>query len=183
MPGGSLADYHARLAEADGRRSTFTPLSMINDLLPTPRTTDSHGGGRHGTGGPDLRTTINDLLLPTPTTMDGHGSRRATARTTAWKSNPGTTLTDAVWMEDAWGKYATAISRWEHTTGRPAPSPRDDEGRLSPQFTEWMMGLPEGWVTDLIGPRVHTFRLLGNGVVPQQALLALSLLTNIKENQ
>jgi hypothetical protein len=32
---------------------------------------------------------------PTPTSMDGKGSRRATARTEDWKSNEGTTLTDA----------------------------------------------------------------------------------------
>lgn len=35
-----------------------------------------------------------------------------------------------------------------------------------------MMGLPEGWVTDLVSNRraLHT---LGNGVVPQQAAAAL----------
>lgn len=30
-------------------------------LLPTPRTTDAHGSGNHGTGGQDLRTTIASL--------------------------------------------------------------------------------------------------------------------------
>lgn len=30
-------------------------------LLPTPRTTDGNGAGAHGTGGPDLRTTIKTL--------------------------------------------------------------------------------------------------------------------------
>ena len=35
-------------------------------LLPTPRTSDSHGAGRHGEGGMDLRT----ALLPTPTSRD-----------------------------------------------------------------------------------------------------------------
>ena len=39
-----------------------------------------------------------------------------------------------------------------------------------------MMGLPGGWATDLIPQRTHALRILGNGVVPQQAALALELL-------
>jgi DNA (cytosine-5)-methyltransferase 1 len=39
------------------------------------------------------------------------------------------------------------------------------------------MGLPEGWVTDVPGlSRNAQLKALGNGVVPQQAALALSLL-------
>jgi len=40
--------------------------SEINSLLPTPRVSDQHGTGRHGTGGMDLRTAVNEKLLPTP---------------------------------------------------------------------------------------------------------------------
>lgn len=36
--------------------------SAVQELLPTPRTTDSHGGGSHGMGGPDLRTVIADVV-------------------------------------------------------------------------------------------------------------------------
>ena len=40
-----------------------------------------------------------------------------------------------------------------------------------------MQGLPAGWVTDVPGlSRNAMLRLLGNGVVPQQAELALRLL-------
>lgn len=50
----------------------------------------------------------------------------------------------------------------------------------NPEFVEWMMGLPAGWVTDrsLYSERwyYYTIRMLGNGVVPQQAALALSVL-------
>lgn len=39
------------------------------------------------------------------------------------------------------------------------------------------MGLPAGWVTDVPGlPRNEQLKLLGNGVVPQQAALALRTL-------
>jgi DNA (cytosine-5)-methyltransferase 1 len=49
--------------------------------------------------------------------------------------------------------------------------------RLSPAFVEWMMGLPAGWVTDVPGiGRNDALRLLGNGVVPQQAQAAVAWL-------
>jgi len=48
--------------------------------------------------------------------------------------------------------------------------------KLNTQFVEYMMGLPEGWVTDLDISRSQQFKILGNGVVPQQAYYALQLL-------
>ena len=51
------------------------------------------------------------------------------------------------------------------------------KGRLNPRFVEWMMGLPAGWVTDLDLSRTQQLKMLGNGVVPQQAALAIRLLT------
>lgn len=51
---------------------------------------------------------------------------------------------------------------------------------LSPRFDEWMMGLPDGWLTDPNiwtgvqgNPRNMQLRLCGNGVVPQQAAAAI----------
>lgn len=76
-----------------------------------------------------------------------------------------------------WGDYGPAIRRWEAVLGRPAPWPTDALGRLSPVFTEWLMGLPDGWVTDTPGlTRPAMLRALGNGVVWQQAAYALRLL-------
>ena len=75
-----------------------------------------------------------------------------------------------------WGEYSRAITRWEHVTGTPAPAPTITTGRgarLSTPLVEWMMGLPQGWVTGLGLPRTAELRILGNGVVPQQAVLAL----------
>lgn len=79
-----------------------------------------------------------------------------------------------------WGDYEPAIRRWESVTSRVAPSPtladgKNGQHRLSAPFVEWMMGLPEGWVTSPeIGlTRNQQLRALGNGVVPQQAALAL----------
>jgi hypothetical protein len=54
--------------------------------------------------------------------------------------------------------------------------------QLSPAFSEWMMGLPAGWVTDVPGvTRNDALRALGNGVVPQQAEAALRFLLSIIE--
>ena len=50
------------------------------------------------------------------------------------------------------------------------------DGKLNARFVEYMMGLPEGWVTDLDLSRSQQLKMLGNGVVPQQAYYALELL-------
>jgi DNA (cytosine-5)-methyltransferase 1 len=84
---------------------------------------------------------------------------------------------------DPWGAYGPAIRRWERVTGRPAPRPTEAGirgDRLSPRFVEWLMGLNPGHVTDpTIGlTRNEQLKALGNGVVPQQAALALTRLFN-----
>ena len=51
-----------------------------------------------------------------------------------------------------------------------------DKGKLNPLFVEYMMGLMPGWVTDLGLSRSQQLKMLGNGVVPQQAYHALEIL-------
>lgn len=81
-----------------------------------------------------------------------------------------------------WGPYGPAIHRWGRAVGRVAPVPtepgRTGQPRLSPAFVEWLMGLPEGHVTDpAIGlSRNQQLKALGNGVVPQQGAHALRML-------
>ncbi len=65
--------------------------------------------------------------------------------------------------------------------GCPAPPPAEagpgQQPRLSAAFTEWLIGISPGWVTGVPGiPRTAQLRILGNGVVPQQAAAALRLL-------
>lgn len=83
--------------------------------------------------------------------------------------------------ETGFGKFDVAIRRWEQVTGRSAPSPTiadraDGQQRLNTQFTEWVMGLPKGYITEVGIGRSDILRALGNGVVPQQAELALKML-------
>lgn len=76
----------------------------------------------------------------------------------------------------AWGEYEPAVTRWRDLF-RDIPAPLDHLGRLNPPFVEWMMGLPLGWVTKIGLRRTAQLKILGNGVVPQQARLAWLMLT------
>lgn len=62
---------------------------------------------------------------------------------------------------------------------REVPNTLDQIDRLNPGFVEYMMGLPKGWVTDLELSRTQQLKMLGNGVVPQQAYYALQLLMEL----
>ena len=56
------------------------------------------------------------------------------------------------------------------------PNTLDELGRLNAAFVEYMMGLPKGWVSETNLARSQQLKILGNGVVPQQAYHALQLL-------
>ena len=90
---------------------------------------------------------------------------------------------------------AAAIASHEALTGRPAPAPTEivagdrkrargplgtlGRRRLSARFAEWMMTLPDGWVTDVPGlTRTQQLHAIGNGVAPLQAVAALRHLGN-----
>jgi DNA (cytosine-5)-methyltransferase 1 len=75
-----------------------------------------------------------------------------------------------------WGRHLSAIKRWETIVGRHAPWPGHLGGGVTTEFTEWQMGWPYGLVTDpAIGlSREQQAHIIGNGVVPQQARLAVS---------
>jgi DNA (cytosine-5)-methyltransferase 1 len=62
---------------------------------------------------------------------------------------------------------------------RRAPNPLDINNKLNAKFVEYMMGLPVGWVTDLEISRSQQLKLLGNGVVPQQAYYAIDKLERL----
>ena len=155
-------------------------------LLPTPRTTDVNGVGEHGQGGMDLRTAISLLKTPTAQLAINGGSQHPDKRKAG---GHGPTLADEIEhllpteaVENMWGIYAQAVARQERAFGISAPPPTGPYGRggarkLSGRFTEWMMTLDPGWITDV--PRVSSndaIRLCGNGVAPRQAEAALRFL-------
>jgi DNA (cytosine-5)-methyltransferase 1 len=171
--------------------------SVINELLPTPQAMEGAKGNnlsvadRAATGqvmlsnyaveiatnGPAAQS---DSLLPTATSNDWKGANNSGGKSTSAQGLA--TAIDNL-PEISWGKFEPAIRRWERVLDRPAPAPTKPDGkdgnhRLAAEFTEWMMGLPAGHVTDpLLGlTRVEMLKLCGNGVVPQQAKLALQIL-------
>lgn len=96
-------------------------------------------------------------------------------------------LPGAVLQQD-WSIYEPAIRRHEAMLGRVAPSPTEvgSKGgrRLSPRFGEFLMMLPDGWVTDVPGlTRNEQLKALGNGVVVQQCAAALTHLLGIQSER
>lgn len=169
-----------------------TPLTIaVQQLLPTPVAADSRNARNVTAGRPPgslahSETTLCDAvqLLPTPRATDtGTAGRRASDGWRPPLSQVLLPLPRAVYGEPvniAWGVYEAAVRGWQIITSRTAPRPTEPERtgeRLSARFTEWMMGLPDGWVTGVPGlSRSRQLKALGNGVVPQQAALALRLL-------
>jgi len=164
-------------------------------LLPTPVSAMWDQGG----GGGELRAAIihgPTRRLPTPRATTNRTSRRAfsidhwsaPSLEQALEIADGTLPRELDSWDDirgkgrqTWQDYAPAIERHAAIIGRPAPSPTLpldglENRRLSPIFVEWLMMLPEGWVTDLGLSRRHQLRILGNGVVPPQAAAAYQTL-------
>lgn len=82
------------------------------------------------------------------------------------------------------GPYTEAVQRWEHLT-RPAPAPTEPNTKGNPRlnagFAEWMMGLPEGHVTQVPGiSRANQLKAIGNGVCVPQAVAALTTLLEME---
>ncbi len=155
--------------------------TVINDLLGTPRANAANSSSNEVKNGA-LKSRLEDqVLLPTPVASEG--TKAPSQQTTETKEKTGQVwLSNAAKdMEISWGKFEPAIRRWEQTLGRPAPAPTKPDGkdgnhRLSSAFTEWMMGLPSGWITEVGLSRNDELKACGNGVVPQQAELALRAL-------
>lgn len=158
----------------------------VQRMLPTPRTGDGSKGGpnQRGSSG-DLMLPSAVQLLPTPVVTDSTGTRNATSGRSA-DAKPfslGTTLGDVTYA-DRWGEYAAAITRQEAAFGWAAPEPTEPAPkggrRLSAAFSEWLMGLSPGWITDPAiwegmtpsAARNAQLKAAGNGVVPQQAYAA-----------
>ena len=78
------------------------------------------------------------------------------------------------------GESTCSFERWGNIVGRERPEYATEDNRVNPKFVEWLMGLPEGYVTDIITDYSSQLRILGNGVVPQQAKLAISTLLKMK---
>ena len=185
IPTPTASDHKAgRHPEGTGRS-----LTQAVQLLPTPVAQPSgNSPSEHLRKKPgrarvtDLAVIVENNLLPTGGLLPTPQATNAPRSSAGYGPN----LHEVATSSDLthFGPYAAAIARWEQITGRAAPPPSTPSRRpggkpqLSTRFVEWLMGLPDGHVTgeDLALPREQQLRLLGNGVVPQQAALAVGML-------
>lgn len=127
---------------------------------------------------------IQESVLPTPTATDIYADNMKSSQM-SHGSLHSVNLSRLVHKKEIdWGRFLPAIERWEIIIGRKAPEPtkpdgKEDAHRLSSSFTEWMMGLPEGFITGADVGRREELRACGNGVVPQQAEMALRKLLDL----
>lgn len=180
-PQGQGAATDANQAAPAGQRLAPGRGSQTPTLLPTPSVADGTGGHRSRSGEraselllPGVAVaSVSGGLMPTPRASDG-----AKGGPNQRGSAGGLMLPSAAVR---WGDYADAINRQERLS-RPAPLPTEAAPRggirLSPAFAEWLMFWPAGWVTEpSIGlSRIDQLRVIGNGVVPPQAVAAFSRL-------
>jgi hypothetical protein len=189
IPTPTTRDYKDRQSEhqREGVVQTDTVARAIFNsgevLLPTTRAQNGEDRNnkiwaRDPSKPQNLENALAVTLLPTTRTSMANGPTQKEIKA----GNPKTQIeTEVMLGETSWGKFEPAIRRWEKTLGRPSPLPTKPDGkdgghRLSSAFTEWMMGLPEGWVTGVGLTRNDELKACGNGVVPQQAELALRVL-------
>jgi DNA (cytosine-5)-methyltransferase 1 len=180
----ALDGVKGNLKTSDERLESGHQVDLPNvaiDLLGTPRATAAESSAVQVELGAPKSRLEDQVLLPTPTAVDGN----TVAKSELDANDPKHRLKvqAQVLARDgiSWGKFEPAIRRWENVLGRPAPAPTKPDGRegahrLSSEFTEWMMGLPAGWVTGCGLTRNEELKACGNGVVPQQAELALRIL-------
>ncbi|RIQ92048.1 DNA (cytosine-5-)-methyltransferase [Mycobacteroides abscessus] len=153
------------------------------DLLPTP-TASRYGSNQSPSPGAAVRPGMDSIadLLPTPNASDATGG----GQTPDKREGHSRQLIDYALLNGTpqWGKYEPAIRLWEAIT-REAPSPTEPGAkgnpRLAARFSEWMQGWPLGWVTAVPISRSAMLRIIGNGVVPQQAIAALCWLLSVCE--
>lgn len=193
QPSGNTPEEHLRKKPG---REVVTDLAIIAEngllktggrLLPTPTANIGANGGsqdpakqRAGGHSVSIQDVAEFELLPTPlvgsTNPAAHGQISGDFRARM----------DEVFSN--WGTYAPAIRRHECAFGRVAPDPtaptgRNGAHRLSSRFVEWMMMLPDQWVTGCGLSRSAELRILGNGVVPRQSTAALTEMRTVFENR
>lgn len=207
--GASLADVHklfptpaasdttgSRQTRPDGYKACKDmPLLLMEGgsrLMPTPTTMDNLNPRtgeaverqlRRGTGTSRRSSSGNlreDILLtvdPDRYTLPGEPSKAVEDR--EWSP----------FNSQDWGVFAEAVARWTLITGNVPPRPvqmnRNGNPQLTPEFPEWLMGLPAGYLTDpeLGLSRAAAIKLAGNGVVPQAALYAFAHLIDTHHAQ
>lgn len=124
----SAEEVAAKGAPENGKRQIG--LESATKLWPSPTASMTTGAGEHGTGGPNLQTTVSNWSTPRVTTNGGNGKNR--------------------------GDNKSRLEDQVHTCPPSHPDPVTESSgnessastrRLNPQFVEWLMGVPIGWTS------------------------------------
>lgn len=174
--------------ELDDRRGTLGPQGRVEPTDRSHVTADAYGqlvweqprgGSRTGREDTAVARGGSEAIADAP----GIGWQQGRSESTGqlWRPNATNGRGDAATSAEVqdWLEWADAIERWEDCLDAEAPvatieNPRAKLGRsLNPRLPEWMMGVP-GRITSVPGlDRNEQIKLAGNGVVPQQAILAI----------
>ncbi|WNA15381.1 DNA methyltransferase domain protein [Streptomyces phage Samy] len=193
LPTPTARDWKSGASNLHGRNSrplneVVLTLAEPTKFFGTPRASSANGPGRLDNPKNQSRLETQVVLLKTPTANLGtNGAAQHPDKRKAGGHGP--TLDDEVTylipepdgLVQDWGPYEPAIRRQEAWMDREAPIPTEvgprGGRRLAARFAEWLMGLPDGWVTDTPGlSRGNQLHAIGNGVVPRQAYYAFKSL-------
>lgn len=169
------ADMQAKHGNGNGNGNGKSLAIEAQRLFQTPSVADATGGHESRGGARSDELLLNGqvkALLPTPRVKNNEN------RQSEGYGGEGGNFYGLMRDPERWGDYAPAIARAEHATGRPAPAPTQLSAKGNPQlagrFTEWLMMLPDGWITDVPGiTRNEALKACGNGVVPKQCAEAV----------
>lgn len=164
LPTPTLGDRRSKNSRQQGVNN------VVENLLPTPRTCSAMGASVTSESAndpkrfPNLETVVEKNLLPTPQAIDGSGEgrrprlkkdcRRDPNQSGSWRAD----LKDAIALLPTPAAQDWKGSRTPETLEAVGRLPSNDlessltgaetgaKLRLSPAFTEWMMGYPKGWL-------------------------------------
>lgn len=146
-------------------------------------------------GAPHHRDRLFILAYPNSVGLQAEQFTSGPTPQVTWDNNRERALSWAGYATDLTNQLGARVAAWALIYGYPPPPtvehvtyrepelfghrfPEVKHG-INPEFVEWIMGLPQGWVTNPeIGlTRNQQLKMLGNGVCPPQAQAALTALT------
>lgn len=132
-------------------------LSQTIAMLPTPKKQNSNSPGKHGQGGMDLQTKIqetSDIVITAKNGIPNHlgnGKKMENAQTVDFLPTPNS-HDGHIGYQDRSKKSAQENVE---TKVRNATGGKETGLKLQPSFVEWMMGYSSNW-TDLSSPKPDT---------------------------
>lgn len=130
----------------------------------------NHNFARRDNSGKEKQIQFSESPYQTVTDIDSEYEQRSWREQRGWDES----------TDGYFGSYEPAVRRWERIFG-PCPNPIDEKGRLSCEFSEWMMGFPQGWTEGV--SRTQRLKMLGNSVQVQCAEVVAQIVKEKVKNE